>query len=103
MLDRVWRIPALPLPASWDLHDRHECPPYIARVRPQSQDYGDEHFFVANDAPDFDSEAGAVWTVIDTPFPDSPANAGSVPRSGWEAGDAAGVGRVDREGTTAPR
>lgn len=58
----------------------------IARVRPLSEDSGDEHFFVANDAPDFDSEAGRVWTVIESPFPGSPANAGSAPRRGWEAG-----------------
>jgi 2-keto-4-pentenoate hydratase/2-oxohepta-3-ene-1,7-dioic acid hydratase in catechol pathway len=47
---------------------------------------GAEHFFVANDAPDFGSEAGRVWTVTGTPFPGSLANAGSPPRSCWEIG-----------------
>jgi 2-keto-4-pentenoate hydratase/2-oxohepta-3-ene-1,7-dioic acid hydratase in catechol pathway len=64
----------------------------IARVRPLSEDSGDEHFFVANEAPDFDSEAGGVWTVIGSPFPGSPANAGSAARRGWEAGDTVGEG-----------
>ena len=59
----------------------------IARIRPLSRDSGAEHFFVANDAPDFDSDAGRVWTVINSPFPGSPANIGSAPRTGWEAGD----------------
>ena len=59
----------------------------IARVRPLSPGSGREHFFVANDAPDFDSDTGRVWTVIKSPFPDSPANAGSVSRRGWETGD----------------
>ena len=59
----------------------------IARVRPLSLDHGDEHFFVANDAPDFDSEAGRVWTVVHSPFPGSPANTGSAARRGWEDGD----------------
>ena len=58
----------------------------LARVRPLSEDSVDEHFFVANAAPDFDSEAGRAWTVIESPFPGSPANAGSAPRMGWEAG-----------------
>ncbi|WP_427130910.1 fumarylacetoacetate hydrolase family protein [Pseudarthrobacter sp. S9] len=58
----------------------------IARVRPISYVSEAEHFFVANDAPDFGSEAGKVWTVTNTPFPGSLANAGSLPRSGWESG-----------------
>ncbi|HSO16916.1 MAG TPA: fumarylacetoacetate hydrolase family protein [Arthrobacter sp.] len=58
----------------------------IARVRPLAPASEVEHFFVANDAPDFDSEAGRVWTVIDSPFPGSVANAGSTPRTGWEPG-----------------
>ncbi|BCW71748.1 fumarylacetoacetate hydrolase family protein [Arthrobacter sp. NicSoilB8] len=58
----------------------------IARVRPVAPVAEDEYFFVANDAPDFDSEAGKVWTVTCTPFPASAANAGSRPRSGWENG-----------------
>ncbi|MFF2246948.1 fumarylacetoacetate hydrolase family protein [Arthrobacter sp. NPDC058130] len=58
----------------------------IARVRPVSTAAEDEHFFVSNDAPDFESAAGKVWTVTSTPFPGSPANAGSPHRSGWELG-----------------
>ena len=59
----------------------------IARVRPLSQGSGDEYFFVASDARDFDSKAGRVWTVVDSPFPGSPANTGSAARRGWETGD----------------
>lgn len=58
----------------------------IARIRPVSPVSETEHFFVANDATDFGSDAGRSWTVIDTPFPGSLANAGSPPRSGWERG-----------------
>jgi 2-keto-4-pentenoate hydratase/2-oxohepta-3-ene-1,7-dioic acid hydratase in catechol pathway len=58
----------------------------IARVRPLSRVSDAEHFFVANDAPDFSSEAGTAWTVIATPFPGSMANAGSAHREGWERG-----------------
>jgi 2-keto-4-pentenoate hydratase/2-oxohepta-3-ene-1,7-dioic acid hydratase in catechol pathway len=58
----------------------------IARVRPLSRAGDDEYFFVANDAPDFGSAAGRVWTVTTSPFPGSAANAGSRPRSGWEIG-----------------
>ena len=58
----------------------------IARVRPLAPMSEAEHFFVANDAPVFESEAGRVWTVTDSPFPGSLANAGSAPRTGWEAG-----------------
>ena len=60
----------------------------IARVRPQTHISEAEHFFVANDAPDFESAAGRVWTVTSSPFTGSVANAGSAPRSGWEAGAA---------------
>ena len=60
----------------------------IARVRPISPVSETEHFFVANDAPDFESAAGRVWTVTDTPFPGSAANAGSAHRTGWEPGAA---------------
>jgi 2-keto-4-pentenoate hydratase/2-oxohepta-3-ene-1,7-dioic acid hydratase in catechol pathway len=63
-------------------------PRRIARVRPLSPVSEAEHFFVANDAADFDSEAGRVWTVTATPFPGSLANAGSASRSGWETGAA---------------
>ncbi|MGP4032289.1 fumarylacetoacetate hydrolase family protein [Pseudarthrobacter sp. 1C304] len=58
----------------------------IARVRPLDAMSEAEYHFVANDAPDFGSEAGLAWTVIGSPFPDSPANAGGVPRPGWEPG-----------------
>lgn len=58
----------------------------IARVRPLARAAEDEYFFVANDAPDFGSAPGRVWTVTTSPFPGSPANAGSRPRSGWEIG-----------------
>jgi 2-keto-4-pentenoate hydratase/2-oxohepta-3-ene-1,7-dioic acid hydratase in catechol pathway len=58
----------------------------IARVRPLPPRAEDEHFFVANDAKDFYSDAGKVWTVTGTPFPGSAANAGSRPRSGWDIG-----------------
>jgi 2-keto-4-pentenoate hydratase/2-oxohepta-3-ene-1,7-dioic acid hydratase in catechol pathway len=67
----------------------------IARVRPHSPASESEQFFVTNRALDFDSEAGSRWTVIDTPFPGSPANAGSAPRSGWRRGDI-----VDESGFT---
>jgi 2-keto-4-pentenoate hydratase/2-oxohepta-3-ene-1,7-dioic acid hydratase in catechol pathway len=62
----------------------------IARVRPLSAVARDEFFFVANDAPDFDSAAGKAWTVTTSPFPGSPANAGSTSRSGWETGATVG-------------
>lgn len=58
----------------------------MARVRPLSHVSKAEQFFVANVAPDFDSDAGRAWTVIDSPFPGSPANAGSAARTGWETG-----------------
>ncbi|WP_427007231.1 fumarylacetoacetate hydrolase family protein [Pseudarthrobacter sp. H2] len=58
----------------------------IARVRPLSHVSEAEHFFVANDAPDFDSEAGKAWMVVTTPFPGSLANPGSEPRDGWQSG-----------------
>lgn len=59
----------------------------LARVRPLSPASPAEHFFVANGAPDFTSEAGMTWTVVETPFSGSPANAGSAARTGWEPGD----------------
>ena len=58
----------------------------IARVRPLSAAASDEHFFIANDSPDFGSQAGRSWTVIDSPFAASRANANSPARSGWETG-----------------
>lgn len=62
----------------------------IARVRPHSPASELEQFFVANDAPDFGSDAGKVWTVIDSPFPGSLANAGAPPRTGWQPGSTVG-------------
>ena len=61
-------------------------PRRIARIRPLSAAAGDEFFFVANDAPDFGSDAGRIWTVTGSPFPGSAANAGSPHRDGWEPG-----------------
>jgi 2-keto-4-pentenoate hydratase/2-oxohepta-3-ene-1,7-dioic acid hydratase in catechol pathway len=59
----------------------------LARVRPLSPASPSEHFFVANGAADFTSEAGMAWTVVETPFSGSAANTGSVARTGWEPGD----------------
>lgn len=58
----------------------------LARVRPSDAGGLREAFFVANDAEDFDSPGGRVWTVIPTPFPGSPANTSSPARRGWEEG-----------------
>lgn len=63
-------------------------PHRIARVRPSDSPAPDEQFFVANDAQDFTSDAGKQWTVIDSPFPGSRANASSQPRKSWETGAA---------------
>jgi 2-keto-4-pentenoate hydratase/2-oxohepta-3-ene-1,7-dioic acid hydratase in catechol pathway len=65
----------------------------LARVRPVSPTFAAEHFFVSNTAAEFASDAGATWTVVDTPFPGSPANTPSPFRTGWEPGD-----RVHQEG-----
>lgn len=46
----------------------------------------DEQFFAANDAPDFDSDEGKRWTLVQSPFPGSRANAASPGRPGWEVG-----------------
>lgn len=59
----------------------------LARVRPVSPASAAEQFFVANSAADFAGDAGATWTVVDTPFAGSPANAPSPPRAGWNPGD----------------
>ena len=67
----------------------------LARVRPVSPASVAEQFFVANSAADFASDAGATWTVVDTPFPGSPANTPSPPRAGWNPGD-----RVHQESFT---
>ncbi|MCO4261750.1 fumarylacetoacetate hydrolase family protein [Pseudarthrobacter raffinosi] len=64
------------------------APRRLARVRPLSPAVADEHFFVANDAPDFGSDAGRSWTVVDSPFEASRANANHPARPGWEAGTA---------------
>lgn len=67
-------------------------PRRIARVRPLSPatdgrtPAGGEQFYVTNAATDFASDAGRQWTVIDSPFPGSSANANSAPRPGWECG-----------------
>lgn len=58
----------------------------LARVRPVPAASPDEHFFVANSAQDFSSTAGMSWTVIDSPFSGSRANANSPVRPGWENG-----------------
>ena len=50
----------------------------IARVRPHAPASELEQFFVANDAADFGSDAGKHWTVIDSPFPGSLANAAAA-------------------------
>ena len=71
-------------------------PRRIARVRPVQEppkdglglarQFPDEQFFVANDSPDFDSVEGNRWTVVESPFPASRANANSPFRDGWELG-----------------
>jgi 2-keto-4-pentenoate hydratase/2-oxohepta-3-ene-1,7-dioic acid hydratase in catechol pathway len=65
-------------------------PRRIARVRAHSPATEQEQFFVANDAPDFGSGPGRLWTVIETPFPGSPANAASAGRPGWQPGSVVG-------------
>lgn len=68
--------------------------PYrLARVRPLDAERAGaaasplpEQFFVRNDAADFESPEGHVWTVVETPFPTSPANQNSAPRAGWVLG-----------------
>ncbi|WP_087872462.1 fumarylacetoacetate hydrolase family protein [Arthrobacter globiformis] len=69
-------------------------PRRIARVRPLApaqsphiaQSQLPEQFFVANDAKDFGGTAGRTWTVVESPFPGSRANAASNHRQGWEPG-----------------
>ncbi len=61
-------------------------PRRIARVRPLDSQDPNEQFFVANDARDFESEAGTHWMVIDSPFGASRANASGPSRHGWEPG-----------------
>src|SRR5690348_11998703 len=64
----------------------------IARVRPLTAAQAPaaqqlpEQFFVANDAPVFAATAGRTWTVVESPFPGSRANAASNHRHGWEPG-----------------
>ncbi|MHC6593003.1 fumarylacetoacetate hydrolase family protein [Arthrobacter sp. C152] len=55
-------------------------PGRVARVRPLSAARPREQFFVAGGA------AGDAWTVIDSPFPGSAANASSPWRDGWRPG-----------------
>src|SRR6476661_1045722 len=45
-----------------------------------------EQFFVANSSTDFGGTAGRTWTVVESPFPGSRANANSAHRKGWEPG-----------------
>ncbi|MFJ4168661.1 fumarylacetoacetate hydrolase family protein [Paenarthrobacter sp. NPDC089714] len=61
-------------------------PRRIARIRPLEPQTPDEHFFASNNDKDFDSDAGQQWTLIETPFPGSRANAASPARPGWETG-----------------
>ncbi|MGG5175490.1 fumarylacetoacetate hydrolase family protein [Pseudarthrobacter sp. J1763] len=63
-------------------------PRRIARVRPLAGDSSAKQgqYFVANDAANFGSAAGQEWTVIDSPFSGSLANAGSPAVAGWEIG-----------------
>ncbi|WP_314323562.1 fumarylacetoacetate hydrolase family protein [Paenarthrobacter ilicis] len=61
-------------------------PRRIARVEPADASTPGEQFFVGNDATDFDSPAGRQWTVMDSPFPGSKANAASPERDGWAPG-----------------
>jgi len=63
------------------------APLRLARVRPLPPASPAEQFFVANDAGDFSSGPGRVWTVVDSPFPGSPANAASAARPGWGSGN----------------
>ena len=68
--------------------------PYrLARVRPLDAERTGtvpaplpEQFFARNDAADFESPEGRVWTLVETPFPTSPANQNSAPREGWVLG-----------------
>lgn len=46
-----------------------------------------EQFFVRNDAADFNSPAGRVWQIVETPFPTSPAHQNSPARVEWNLGD----------------
>ncbi|WP_159609895.1 fumarylacetoacetate hydrolase family protein [Glutamicibacter sp. JC586] len=61
----------------------------IARVHPNDAKSSpiDEHFFVRNDAEDFDSVEGKKWKIIESPFPTSRANLNSPARPGWNIGD----------------
>ena len=66
------------------LHDPMH-PRRIARVRPLSPpQIRPNSFSWPTTPPDFGSDAGRLWTVVDCPFPGSPANASSPPRTGWE-------------------
>ncbi|MBN9128370.1 MAG: fumarylacetoacetate hydrolase family protein [Paenarthrobacter ureafaciens] len=61
-------------------------PRRIARIQPLEPNSPNEQFFAANDAPDFDSVEGKRWTLVQSPFPGSRANAASPGRPGWEVG-----------------
>ena len=56
-------------------------PRRLARVRPLSAAWPGEQFFVT-------SGGGTTWTVAESPFPDSRANASSPWRDGWRPGAA---------------
>ncbi len=66
----------------------HNAPHRLARVRPVDAVPGPlaEQFFVRNDAADFSSPEGGLWTVVESPFPGSPANRNSPARPGWSPG-----------------
>jgi len=67
--------------------------PYrLARVRPLDAVAAPlpEQYFVRNDAADFASPEGTVWTVVPTPFPTSAGNQNSPEREGWRVGGTVG-------------
>lgn len=61
-------------------------PRRIARVRPHDSASNDEHFFVTSGTATSDDQAGQAWTVTDSPFAGSRANASSPFREGWQLG-----------------
>lgn len=63
-------------------------PRRIARVRPTDAASAAEQFFVASAATGTVTGGDGTWTVIETPFPGSPANASSPWRGSWQPGAA---------------
>ncbi|MEO6531453.1 MAG: fumarylacetoacetate hydrolase family protein [Specibacter sp.] len=65
-----------------------DAPYRLARVRPLDAVAAPlpEQFFVRNDAAPFDSPAGRIWQLVETPFPTSAANQNSAARAGWTVG-----------------